>query len=753
MKKISKRIISVLLVAVLLMSTAVISFAAEPQARLYNVYSDGMLFKQNDEVELCGTATPGAEISCALFKGTEFVTFVASNASAEGTFSIKFDSPAGSFDEYVILLAVDGKEFDRLDNIVFGELYLASGQSNMQFNLASSIAGSEMMQNAQVGSKWLRFLVAPVYPEYNGSSEKYPLEPQKEMPGCYWIDGTSGYIYGVSAVAYFFADKLLKDLDMPIGILDSSLGGSSIKSWLSREAIDGDAAVKADFVNSDEYFPAESWSETDHNVYVDMTVNYNKKISPLENFRISGMIWYQGEADIGWQYGRYTRAFDLMQRSYTEYFNYKDGRLPIIFTQLAPYPYGDGTELPNRNIEFSDMQQAHPESIALTTIYDVPLTYNADTHAIHPRCKKPVGEKMAFAAEGLVYGMRDSYTTATVKETKIENGSVYVTLRDVGDGLVVKGDRIYGCTVCGEDGIYIAAEAELTGNDTIRIYSDKVKNPVSATYACSAMNQRSNVYASENGNTTLAVSPFVTNRDENYTSDYLQDFGWTDCDNQQMWRLQANEYTGYYDVWQGENADVSIDESDSFKGAGGLSVKANDESSFSISPLLTYKDGKKNKCFVDFDSSWNDYSKMSVKVRNNGTEDVTLEELRIYTGKVTYFTPLTNIFDGEKSYVIPADGEWHEIEFSFDRMYLWGNECAAQFSRRNLYDITQIKLCFSKDSDEANLSIDEFEFTPDGTEGRPVRFTADINKADTLLEYICAWFTNFLGGTVGLFLQ
>jgi len=753
MKKTSKKIISVLLVVVLLMSTAVMSFATESQAKLYNVYGDGMLFKQNSTAEFCGTATAGAEIDVVLLKGEEVITSSSQTSSADGTFSVNFDTPKGSFEEYTVVLSVNGEEFDRLDNVVFGELWLASGQSNMQFNLGSSIAGSEMMQNGQVGSKWLRFLETPAIPAYNGSSDNSPLDPQAEIPGCYWISAADGRIYGASAVGYFFAEKLLEDLNMPIGILDSSLGGSSINSWLSREAIDGDAAVKADFVNSNQYFPAESWSETGHNAYGDMTVNYNKKISPLENFRISGMIWYQGESDIGWQYGRYTRAFDLMQRSYTENFNYEDGRLPMIFTQLASYPYGNGSILQYRNVEFSDIQQKQPDSIALTSIYDVPLTYTEQLHAIHPMCKKPVGEKMAFAAEGLVYGMRDTYTTATVKETKIENGSVYVTLRDVGDGLVVKGDRIYGCAVCGEDGIYVDANAELISDNTIRIYSDKIKNPVSATYACSAMNQRSNVFATENGNTALAVSPFVTNREEKYTSNFWQDFGWTDCDSQQMWRIENNEFTGYYDVWQGKNADVSVSAESAYEGAGGLSVKANDKNYFTASPVITFKDGIKTEQFVDFKDCWENYSKMTVKVRNNGDSDVTLEELRIYTNTVFYFTPLTNIFDGEKSYVIPADGEWHEIEFSLDRMYLWGNECAAQFSRKNLYDITQIKLCFSKDSDEADLSIDEFEFTPDGTEGRPVRFTADVNKADTPLEYICAMITNILGGTVGLFLQ
>jgi sialate O-acetylesterase len=123
-----------------------------------------------------------------------------------------------------------------------------------------------------------------------------------------------------------------------------------------------------------------------------MTANYNLRIHPARHFRISGMIWYQGESDIGNSADEYSDCIDLLQRSYTEVFGYKKGLLPFIYTQLASYFYSeDGLCLPQRNIDFSDIQQERPESRALVAIYDLPLTFLPEAGSIHPETKKEIG--------------------------------------------------------------------------------------------------------------------------------------------------------------------------------------------------------------------------------------------------------------------------------------------------------------------------------------------------------------------------
>jgi hypothetical protein len=202
-----------------------------------------------------------------------------------------------------------------------------------------------MFENRENLSKWLRVLLVPGYPGNTVSPEFTYAEPQLNIEGAQWITGENDAVYNMSAVAYFFADDLINTLDMPVGILNASLGGSAIASWLSRDAIDGDEKVKKDIVSDDDYIELSEWKTTGQDVYSDMTANYNHKIEALGKFRPSGMIWYQGESDIGRSAERYINSFDLMQRSYSEHFGYEDELMPIVFSQLASYIYSDVNEM------------------------------------------------------------------------------------------------------------------------------------------------------------------------------------------------------------------------------------------------------------------------------------------------------------------------------------------------------------------------------------------------------------------------
>lgn len=401
----------------MIIGCAVTASAEKSMAKLYNVYGDGMLFEQNKEAVFAGTSKPDSEITAELYNGDKLVASGKSVALKDGTFEVSFIAPSGSYDEYTVILKENSSEFATLKNVVFGELWLASGQSNMMYPLSQSRTGREMFANRQLLSEHLRVLLVPGYPGNTVTPEFTYADPQLNIEGAQWVTGENLAVYNVSAVAYFFAADLMKELDMPVGILNASLGGSAIASWLSREAIDGDAEVKNDFVSNGLYIEQSDWDTNGQNVYTDMTANYNHKIEALKNFRPSGMIWYQGESDIGSSGDRYSRAFDLMQRSYSELFGFENGLMPIIYTHLASFLYSDDTfMIADRNIDFTEMQKMRPESRATVTIYDVPLTYIPEAGAIHPECKEEIGERMAFAAKSLVYGDDESYTAASVKK-------------------------------------------------------------------------------------------------------------------------------------------------------------------------------------------------------------------------------------------------------------------------------------------------------------------------------------------------
>lgn len=739
-----KKIISALLVLSMIFALVPSVFAEETTARLYTFFGDGMLFKQNEEAVITGTAKGGSEITAELYNAEN--TLVASgetDALPDSTFAVSFMSPAGGYDEYTIVLRCNNSEFARLRNIVFGELWIANGQSNMQYPLAQAKRGREMFARQDKLSEWLRVLLVPAIPEYKGSTELAPADPQKDIPGAQWVTGENPAVYSMSAVGYFFAEELLEELDMPVGILNVSLGGTSIASWISREAIDGDVQVKNDFVSNGDYIKKSEWDEKNYNISVDMTINYNLKMEALKNFRVSGMIWYQGETDImsGWSGERYAKAFDLMQRSYTELYEYKDGLMPIIYTQLAPYYYSDeGYNLTDMNIAFADIQKQRPESRAVVSVNDIPVTFIPEAGLIHPESKEEISDRMAYAAMGMVYGEYETYTAPTLKTSEIKDGSIYVSFNNIGNGVKSLGDTVYGFALCGKDGVYVQANAEIIGENSVRVWSENVPEPCSASYAYCVSNQRANLYATDAEGFTMPVSPFVT--DKNYGTHFYKDKIWADCEDEFIWHTESDALSNFYPSWTGENVILSAAENDAYSGAKGMNIKAKDKS-FSVSPIVTYQDGKKNEPFYDSDTDYSDYSEMSFYVKNKSENDAVFDGIKLIKNSVIWYSAISEE-------VIPADGEWHKITVNLNSVHLFGNECGFGYTNERLDDVINIEFMFSASEENSDISLDCIRFTP-STEKVSAGFDADIAEADNAFEFISALFVRFIGLFANLF--
>ena len=219
-----KKIIAVILALSLMMGAFSFAYADGTSARLYNVYGDGMLFAQNKEAILAGVAECGTEITAELYSDGEICASGKSVATEQGTFEVSFVSPEGGYKEYTVKMKENGIEFDSLEGVVFGELWLASGQSNMQYPLAQAKGGRDLFAKGEKLSKWIRTLYMPSYPENTAGPEVTYRDPQIEIKDAYWFSGENLSFYNISAVAYYFAADLQEKLDMPIGILNASLG-------------------------------------------------------------------------------------------------------------------------------------------------------------------------------------------------------------------------------------------------------------------------------------------------------------------------------------------------------------------------------------------------------------------------------------------------------------------------------------------------------------------------------------------------
>ena len=711
-----------------------------------------MLFQQKKEAVLCGKGTGGAEISCLLAdeNGTGILKAKA-QVNRSGEFRLSFTAPEGGYKSYTITLYVNGREFRTLKDVVFGELWLASGQSNMQYSFSES---STYEQNKE-RSEWLRFLYIDPYVTFNGSPDSFPLEALSDIePGCCrWLKGTDN-IDSVSAVSFFFAQELQKKLDMPVGVLMPNLGGSLLASWLSREAIDSDPAFAEYLKTQGLYISPENWNSIEIVWYSTMTANYNKKVSPLRNFAISGMIWYQGESEIlcDWEIGYYTRGLELLQSSYSELFGFESSKMPFVATQVAPYAYGD-KNFSLHNNEFTEFQKAEPSSRAMTTIYDIDLGYYETVGPIHPYSKQPVGERMAASAYGLVYCGSECCTAATVDSFRTDGNSFFVTLRNVGDGLAFDGKKAIGFSLAEEGGIYVQADAEIVSENTLRVYSDEVEKPVSCAYAFAQNSSSANVYSTLNGENFMPIAPFCTDIGVNKL--FWEEPAWAGCDRDEAFLLSdGSPYAGQHKIWSAENAEIHTDSINPYDGDGCLNIISDtSKKKFSVSPVYTYKDDGKEKYYDCMLRNWSNYSAVSVMVRNNGKNDVMLEGLKLYVNKVTWFAPEVDGC-GEICTVIPADGQWHKLTFDLDRLYLHGDECGAVYSRRKLSEIDSFSLCFSDGKKQSSdLSIDEFRFTGNVADGKRGFFEPCLLRADNPWEFFCGIFTSVFGLIRAVFIK
>ncbi len=734
-----KKLITLLLTFILLVQCFSIAFAADVTATLYSYYGNDMLFKQLDEVVLAGTAAPGAEIKSTLYDNNNtMIATTTAIVAKDGKFTCSFTAPAGGYEEYTISMYVNGKNFSTLTGVVFGELWLAGGQSNMHTALEYSETGKQMKNNNKTGSDAVRFLLVPHLGAYNGNENYFPSMPIDDYGlAAKWHKASSNAVYELSAVGYFFAEKLSKDLDMPVGILNANLGGTSIWTWLSRSAIENDADLLNDCINNERYISLSAWKENKINCGIDMTCNFNDKIAPLKNFRLSGMIWYQGESDLSWPYGQYSRALNLLQESYTEHFSYKDGLLPIVLTQLASYSYGDLNLLQNKNMEFTEFQQQQPESRAVTSIYDIPLSYWIATHAIHPICKKPVGEKMAFAAEGLVYNKHNSYTAATVSDIVFEGKNAYITFRNVGDKLMVDGNTIYGFSMCSENGVYLPANASLISDDTVSVSCAEIETPVSVAYAYSQYNGTANLFASRNDEKLLAVSPFIS--DKNSITQTWQNDAWTNCDYDSYWHCHSNEYTGFYNTWNAESASIAFDTDTVINGDASLLITS-DSNQFSISPNFTFNVDGEQELFQDIDTVWSNYATLSFKVKVSSDQDLIFNGLNIFTTNKLWFS--CSIEDDDTgSYAIPADGQWHEIKLDLNQLHPFGNAAAESYSHNILNNVTGVTFSFTtNESTVTNFNFDDVRFTADTTPRKNINSKLDLSQEKNFFDKIKAFF-------------
>jgi sialate O-acetylesterase len=422
------------------------SFSATANVSLPSFFSDNMVLQRNSEITIWGWANPFEDVTIRPSWTTEDYK---ATPTTDAYWEVKIKTPeAGG--PYTIHFK--GYNELTLKNVMLGEVWFCSGQSNMEWTASSGIDNAEA-EIAKANYPDIRFFSVPKL------SSKYP---QMNVPGD-WKVCTPETMKYFSAIGYFFAEKLQKELkNIPIGIINSSWGGSPAEVWMPEASIAKDPVIAA---AAAKLTPAP-WSP------VEGGRTYNAMIYPFAGYTIKGVLWYQGESNVGSDV--YDKTLGGLIKSWRE--AWKDD-FPFYFVQIAPYKYEGGNY---QGVVIRDAQRKVLQAVPKTGM--VAINDICTTEDIHPRNKRPLAERLANLVLNDVYGINKGIVNGPLyKSLKVEKNKLILSF-DNADGLHFKGKASTQFEIAGSDGVFYKAQAKLV-NDTIVVISKEVKTPVHVRYA------------------------------------------------------------------------------------------------------------------------------------------------------------------------------------------------------------------------------------------------------------------------------
>ncbi|MCR4414082.1 MAG: sialate O-acetylesterase [Thermoguttaceae bacterium] len=433
----------------LLLWVLVAAAVAMAAPRLPAVFSDNMVLQRGQALPVWGWAEPGEEVVVGLAGQSAKAT-----ACKAGKWQVKLAAmEAGGPHE----LVVQGKDKSiAVKNVLVGEVWVCSGQSNMEWPVAASVNAPE--EAAAANFPQIRMFTV---------AKKVADQPQDDCQGS-WTVCSPQTVPGFSAVGYFFARKLHQDLGVPVGMINASWGGTPAESWTSRKALESESCTVPIL---------QRWEKnTDQKNPWRPASLYNGMIAPVVPYAIRGAIWYQGESNIGraWQY---RTLMPLLIRDWRAAWG--QGDFPFGLVQLAPFTYG-----PAAAIQCAELREAQTLTVLNTPNVGMAVTMDiGNPKDIHPKNKQDVGKRLGLWALAKVYGKPVVYSGPMYKSMAVEGNKVRIRFDHVGSGLVTRdGKAPTHFTVAGADQKFHPATAAIDG-DSVVVHSDQVPQPVAVRYA------------------------------------------------------------------------------------------------------------------------------------------------------------------------------------------------------------------------------------------------------------------------------
>ena len=505
--------------AALLLSLAPV-WQAQADVRLPKILGDHMVLQADKPATIWGWADAGEKVTVSLGGKTANAT-----ADANGKWSVKLQLAASKTPTE---MTVSGKNTVKVQDVLVGEVWICSGQSNMEWIVAQADRAAEEAAEANY----------PLIRHFKVT--KTPAEtPQEDLAGS-WVVCAPDTVSNFSAVGYFFGRDLHKSLNgAAVGLVGSNWGGTPSESWASRAKLESEASLKPFLERWDTqvstydpekaqeaYLKAkEAWQvQADAAKAAGKQVPrapqppvhprqnphrpanlYNGMIAPLLPLAVKGAIWYQGESNVS-RAQQYKTIFPAMIRNWREDFHQPE--MPFYFVQIAPFKYNKSN--PNADITpCAELWEAQLETLKTVSNTGMAVTMDiGNVDNIHPTNKQDVGHRLALWALAKTYGKKDitEYSGPLYKSAKVEGDKIRISFEH-GKGLKAKdGAALSFFTIAGEDKVFSDAQAKIEG-DTLVVSSASVAKPVAVRFAW-----REDALPNLVNGANLPASPFRTDQ-------------------------------------------------------------------------------------------------------------------------------------------------------------------------------------------------------------------------------------------------
>jgi sialate O-acetylesterase len=435
----------------------------QAKIKLPSILGDNMVLQQQTEVNLWGEAKNKTKVKVITsWNGKTYTALSDEN----GKWQTRISTPVAG-GPYTISIADDEKT--ELKNILIGEVWFCSGQSNMEMPMRGFDRQPAQGTNTIIAKANAKTAIRMFTTDSKNGSwvRQFSKQPQTDCKG-EWLENTSENVANISATGYYFAKYIQEVLAVPVGIIVSSWGGSKVEAWMSREAISPFKEIDLSILDNDNAVKSPTSTPC---------VLYNAKIAPLTQFAIKGFLWYQGESnrDNADQYAQLMPAFvkDLRSRWGTDF--------PFYFVEIAPFNYegANGTS------------GAHMREVQLQNMKDIPNSGMASTldigHPvfIHPMDKETVGTRLAWWALAETYKRTGfGYKCPIYKSMEIADKKVYINFDNAERGICPMWTDLKGFEIAGEDKVFYPAKAEIeTKTARLAVSSENVTKPVAVRYA------------------------------------------------------------------------------------------------------------------------------------------------------------------------------------------------------------------------------------------------------------------------------